>query len=150
MRYFAALIFFIFGMGCTNSNTANTQPTEAKTDTLKKPEKIDTLKNLSQMLDKVLRTQKLFIGKHKVTYYDGSFKNIEIDSVGNIKGSANYKLFRVLNNEQSNDIYMVKGNNEATSPKDTFSYTQQGSNIKFYLINNHQNKYKFTLTKIIK
>lgn len=150
MRYFAILILFIFGVGCTDSNTSSTQTTEVKMNALKNPEKMDTIKNLSAMLNKVLITQKLFIGKHKVTYYDGSFKNIEIDSMGNIKGSANYKLFRVLNHEHNNAIYLIKGNDESTSPKDTFSYTQQGSNIKFYLINNHQNKYKFTLTKIIK
>ncbi len=147
MRFYAALIFVLLGVGCRDSNQSNNQPTEVKNDTLRTPEKMDTDKNLSNMLDHVLRSKKIFTGKHRVIYEDGSSRSIEIDSFGNISGSKNYKLFRVVANGQ-NIIYLIKGKDEVHSPKDTFSYAQQDNGVQLYLINNHQKTYKYTLTKI--
>ncbi|MDZ4757545.1 MAG: hypothetical protein SGJ10_05330 [Bacteroidota bacterium] len=150
MRYNAALIIVIIAQGCNYSNTPSTQTSELKKDTLENTTISDSIQNLQKMFANISNTQKLFIGKHRVTYEDGSFKNIVIDSNGNISGSKNYKILRILHHNPTKSMYLVKGNNETHSPKDTFSYLQEGKQYKCYLINNHQNTYKFTLTKISK
>ncbi len=145
MRYDAAFIFALSVAGCKNSEPENVTKIETKKDTAADRNDTDSKKLAEVYRQELLEIQKSFIGNYTVTYFDGSSKNISIDSSGKIKDSKNYKFLRVIDTKH---IYLVKGNEETKGEKDTFSFEQENNHkLKLYLNSKNKKEYKFTLIK---